>query len=240
MTEDKVKSHFDAIADSYKDEIAGHIRDHLINKWWGIVKDCFKPDSMVIDIGCGDGTNVKFLKDKGINIIGVDFSDKLIKRGKERYSELKDLLYQGDALNLNFSDNTFDIAVMIGVLHHIHSRNEQVAAIQEAFRVVKDDGVVVIRECNLINPVFRVFWNYIFPLTAKIDRFGGENWISAKKLSEIFSGTVEKKDYFTFIPNFSPHFLLPIAMKIEEFLEKTFFKKLSAHYVVILRKGKGL
>ena len=95
-------------------------------------------------------------------------------------------------MNLNFPENTFDIAFMIGILHHIHSRNEQVAAIQEAFRVVKNNGVVIIRESNLINPVFRVFWNYIFPLTAKIDKFGGENWISAKKISEIFSSKIEK------------------------------------------------
>lgn len=240
MAEDKVKTHFDNIAESYKDEIANHIRDHLINKWWDIVKDYFKLDSRVIDIGCGDGTNMAFLKSKGINIIGLDSSKGLIMTGIERHPGLKDALFEGDALNLHFPDNAFDVAVMIGVLHHIHSRNDQIAAIQEAFRVVKNNGVIIIRECNLINPVFRVFWNYIFPLIAKIDRFGGEKWISAKKISDVFSGTVEKIGYFTFIPNFTPSFLLPIAMKVEGFLEKSFFKRLSAHYVVIMRKGKGL
>jgi hypothetical protein len=95
---------------------------------------------------------------------------------------------------------------------------------------------VVIRECNLINPLFRIFWNYVFPLTAKIDRFGGENWISARKLEESFGETVDKVAYFTFLPNFTPRFIFPAATRIERALEHGALRKLAAHYVAILRK----
>ena len=79
---DRTKKHFDDIAHDYKEEIPSHIRDHLINKWWNIISCYFLGNPKVIDIGCGDGTNVKFIKDKGINVIGIDISDNLIKRGR--------------------------------------------------------------------------------------------------------------------------------------------------------------
>ena len=57
---------------------------------------------------------------------------------------------------------------MIGVLHHIYTRSDQQKAVGEALRVVKPGGRVLIRESNLKNPLFRIFWNYVFPLTAKM------------------------------------------------------------------------
>lgn len=221
------------------EEIPGHIRDHLITNLWGLICDYFSNTCKVIDIGCGDGSNVAFFRSKGVNAVGVDISEKLIKRGKERDPQLQDVIFEGDALNLQFQDNTFDIAVMIGILHHIHSRSDQHLAIREALRVVQNNRVVIIRESNLINPLFRIFWNYVFPLTAKIDRFGGENWISPKKLSGLFNEAIEKTFYFTFIPNFTPQVLIPLAGRVEAFLENSPLKKMSAHYAVVLKKHKS-
>lgn len=42
--------------------------------------------------------------------------------------------------------------------------------------------------------------------------------------------------YFTFIPSFVPQSLMGIASKVERKLEAGPFKKLSAHYTMILRK----
>lgn len=233
------KKHFDVIADGYKEEISAHVRDHLINKFWGIVAPYFSGAPRVMDIGCGDGTNIDFFKGKGVNVTGMDFSGALVKSGLERYPSLKGSIFQGSALALPFDDATFDVATMIGVLHHIHSRADQFRAVNEALRAVKKDGVVIIRECNLKNPLFRVFWNYIFPLTAKIDRFGGESWISARRIEGSFDNTVEKVEYFTFLPNFTPGFILPAASRLERVLERSVFRSMAAHYVAVLRKGEG-
>jgi ubiquinone/menaquinone biosynthesis C-methylase UbiE len=236
MKED-AKNHFDTIADGYHEEISGHVRDHLINKWWGIVSSHFMSNPRVLDIGCGEGTNVNFMSRKNINAQGVDFSDGLVKQAHARYPQLASQISQGDALHLQFEDASFDVATLIGVLHHIYSREDQILAIQEALRVVRKGGVVIIRESNLINPVFRLFWNYIFPLTAKIDRFGGEHWIPASYLRKHFPRQIEDTVYFTFIPNFMPQSLMGIAEKIERRLEAGPLHKLSAHYTAILRKA---
>jgi ubiquinone/menaquinone biosynthesis C-methylase UbiE len=167
----------------------------------------------------------------------VDFSTNLLEKGRCRYPQLRTKLLEGDACQLPFRDGSFDVAMMIGILHHLGSCNEQKSAIKEALRVLKKSGLLVIRECNTLNPLFRMYWNYVFPLTAKIDKFGGENWISVKFLSDSFRDSMEKTMYFTFIPNILPRSLLPIATRIEQFLTKSPLCNLSAHYIAILRNN---
>ena len=238
MTDRSAKEHFNGIAGSYYDEIPGHIREYLTNRWWNTVKCHFTGGSKVIDIGCGNGSTVAFLIKKEINAIGVDFSKELINTGRGMYPFLKNRLFEGNALDLGYGDGTFDVASMIGMLHHIHSPQDQIRAVREALRVVKDNGVLIIRESNPANPLFRIFWNYIFPLTSKIDRFGGERWIPASHFMKTFKDNFDSVFYFTFIPNFTPRALTPIASKVERVLEKSPLKRLSAHYVVVLRKRK--
>ncbi|MFV2057439.1 MAG: class I SAM-dependent methyltransferase [Thiohalomonadales bacterium] len=234
---DTSRNHFNDIAQTYHEEVADHVRDHLIQKWWGLVGHYFDRDRDVIDIGCGEGTNARFLQDKGAEVIGVDASEELIEQGLKRYPELAGKMHVGNALSLDFEDNAFDLATLIGVLHHIYSRDDQLKAIREALRVVKPGGTVLIRESNLINPLFRLFWNYIFPLTAKIDRFGGENWIPAKYLASVFGDQVDSVRFFTFIPSFTPKWMFPVATRIEQRLENGRFSKLAAHYVLALKKS---
>lgn len=233
---DQVKNHFDSIAENYREEIPAHIRDHLNAKWWSMVASYLAPGSRVIDMGCGDGTNAAFLAAKGVSVVGVDFSRRLVQRGQERYPELKGALFEGNALNLQFPDAQFDAAVMTGVLHHIYSRKDQETAMSEALRVVRKGGCLIIRESNLINPLFRLYWNYVFPLTSRIDRFGGENWIPARYITNLFGEAVESICFFTFIPNFTPRFLVPLAVRVERTLERSPVRRLSAHYLVVLRK----
>ena len=121
-------------------------------------------------------------------------------------------------------------------MHHIHSEELQIKAVQEALRIVKNGGIIIIRESNLANPIFKLFWNYIFPLTSKIDKFGGESWVSAKHLQESFNDFLIETIYFTFIPNNIPKPLLPIADKAEKVLQKSKIKKMSAHYLLVLKK----
>jgi hypothetical protein len=100
--------------------------------------------------------------------------------------------------------------------------------------VVKENGYLIIRGNNLKNPLFRIFWNYIFPLTAKIDKFGGENWVVSFYEREGFS--VEQIRYFTFL--LTPRWFMPVGTKVESFLGRSILKSFSAQYVAILKKSR--
>jgi ubiquinone/menaquinone biosynthesis C-methylase UbiE len=235
LTDRIVKEHFDRLSKNYHKQIARHVRIHLIEKWWQLVSACFKENPYVLDVGCGDGTNVRFLRAKGINAIGIDASTELVREGKNRNADLENNIFEGDACFLDFEDATFDIVLMIGLLHHIYPKIDQKKAIAEGLRVVKKDGFLIIRESNVTNPLFKMYWNYVFPITSKIDKFGGENWIKPSFfIKENYN--VVQLCYFTFIPDVTPNFLLPLASRVESIFENSFLKSLSAHYLIALKK----
>jgi len=87
----------------------------------------------VLDVGSGTGRCLHYVKKKfpNIKIIGIEPSPELRKIGHDAGIS-EDELIDGNALNLDFADSTFDIVCEFGVLHHIkHPR----AAISEMLRV---------------------------------------------------------------------------------------------------------
>ncbi|MDO8639312.1 MAG: class I SAM-dependent methyltransferase, partial [bacterium] len=85
-----------------------------------------KAGSRIIDIGCGSGTVVKLFKDFfKTEVIGADVKDN-------RVYPVPFKLINGQ--NLPFTDNYFDVALIIFVLHHIKDFQ---ALLGEAKRVAK-------------------------------------------------------------------------------------------------------
>jgi len=86
-------------------------------------------------------------EDKKIDYSGVDVSEKLIKIAKERYPEAK--FQTADALNLPFSDNCFDKVLCVAVLHHIPSAGLRNQFLNEAIRVLRPNGLLILTVWNL-------------------------------------------------------------------------------------------
>ena len=84
----------------------------------------------VIDIGCGDGLFLKLLKEKGVEGVGVDFSEVGIKKCHEAGLEASVLNVSQE--KLPFTDSCFDYAAILDVLEHTHHPEDVLA---EAARV---------------------------------------------------------------------------------------------------------
>ncbi|MDD2731175.1 MAG: class I SAM-dependent methyltransferase [Candidatus Portnoybacteria bacterium] len=106
-----------------------------------------KPNDNVLDLGCGNGRLLDLLRDKKINYIGIDNSSALIAAAQKRHPGAD--FRVGDALNLPFSDNYFDIIYSIAVLHHIPSEELRTKFLEEAKRVLKPGGILIITVWNL-------------------------------------------------------------------------------------------
>jgi 2-polyprenyl-3-methyl-5-hydroxy-6-metoxy-1,4-benzoquinol methylase len=97
----------------------------------------------VLDAGCGTGIYSKFYAERGSDVSGVDFSHSAIE--KIQSENISGKFQVGDISSLNFGSNEFDIVHCFSVLYHIISDNEWEEAISELCRVLKPNGILLLR-----------------------------------------------------------------------------------------------
>jgi len=135
----------------------------------------FKTD-LLLDVACGTGdlTIGAALRYPKIHAVGIDFVSEMVKAGKRKVERKglskKIALMQGDALELPFRDNTFDV---VGIAFGIRNIPDRQGALREMLRVTVPGGQVMILEMTLIqNRIFkllyRVYLNYLLPMFARL------------------------------------------------------------------------
>ena len=109
-----------------------------------------KPGMKILDIAAGTGSSSKPLVDKGADVIALDFSEGMLAAGRKRHKEIK--FQQGDALNLPFTENTFDVTT---ISFGLRNTSDTSAALKDALRVTKKGGRIVV--CEFSHPTNKVF-----------------------------------------------------------------------------------
>lgn len=90
-------------------------------------------------LGGGRGTISKVLFDAGAGVYSIDLSRISVDYVKKNYPEIKARV--GNALDIKFPDNYFDIVLSIGVLHHTPDTYK---GFKECVRVTKPNGQLII------------------------------------------------------------------------------------------------
>ncbi|MEN2785424.1 class I SAM-dependent methyltransferase [Sphingomonas qilianensis] len=81
----------------------------------------------ILDIGSGTGRGILYLRERhAIRYVGIEPVAALRDQGHAKGLG-PDELIDGDALNLAFADNSFDLVCEFGVLHHIKDHRRAVA-----------------------------------------------------------------------------------------------------------------
>jgi ubiquinone/menaquinone biosynthesis C-methylase UbiE len=107
---------------------------------------------MILDLGCGSGRNISTAK----NIVGIDFSEKMIKIAQKNKGGL---LVVGDLRYLPFKQDTFDYAICVASLHSI--KNGRKKSLEEMKRVMKKDSEAIITVWNRDQPRFNKKEHYV-------------------------------------------------------------------------------
>jgi ubiquinone/menaquinone biosynthesis C-methylase UbiE len=95
----------------------------------------------VWDFGCGPGQTAQYLKNLGIEISGLDLSEKLLEQARARHPEIH--FRKGDMLDLDFESDSIAGAVAFYAI--IHFTEEQVGtAFREVFRVLQPGGLFLL------------------------------------------------------------------------------------------------
>ena len=101
-----------------------------------------KNESKVLDVGCGKGFMLyDFMRlIKGITVAGIDVSEYAIANAKD---EVKPFVKLGDARELPFDDDSFDLVISITTVHNLE-REGCKKALQEIERVSSNGKFITV------------------------------------------------------------------------------------------------
>jgi ubiquinone/menaquinone biosynthesis C-methylase UbiE len=235
-----LESRFNEIASVYDAQIPRHVRFHLLARktsmmtaWLG---DLDRSSAVGLDLGCGTGWHVQRLQEQGYRVWGLDSSiAQLQEAGRRQTACAGSCWCLGDVQKLPCPDASIDFAFAINVIHHLETKAQQTAAIREITRVLKPNGFFFLHEMSTTNPVMSAYMNHVFPRLRRIDN-GQENWILPEDLKSWPGFELLDVKRFTFVPDFTPRWLFPLARQVERWLESTPFRCYAAHYMGVLRR----
>lgn len=103
----------------------------------------FSREDLILDLGCGNGRDLRHFESLGINVAGLDFSIAQLKVVQSR-ARTTPLIVCGDVCNLPFTDNLADGAILVATLHHLTSESERLTALREVHRCLKPGGLALL------------------------------------------------------------------------------------------------
>ena len=142
--------HYPPEYDSYVDH-AVQKRNPLLQRAidYGFNKRCRyvtkrKAQGKLLDIGCAAGSFLLAMQRQGNwQVQGVEITPAVAQMARERHGLD---VFTGTLEEAHFADASFDAVTMWDVLEHLH---DPLAGLQEIHRILKPDGVLVIRVPNL-------------------------------------------------------------------------------------------
>ena len=111
----------------------------------------------VLDYCCGNGGVSIFLAKHGANVVGIDISEVSVENSRllaiREDMDRNATFHVMDAEHMTFDDNSFDIIMCMGILHHLDVR----LAFPELARVLKPDGKIFCGEPLAYNPLIQLY-----------------------------------------------------------------------------------
>lgn len=165
-----------------KPNITKNLKEHVISKWslngtqewyikkaesglWGseevLIRKYFKPNSTILDIGCGTGRTTIHIQKLGYKVTGIDITSAMINnaRGIAKLKNLKIDYEMGDVTELKYKNSSFDNAIFsFNGWAMIPGKINRVKALEEIFRVLKPGGYFIFTSLLRNIREFKKFW----------------------------------------------------------------------------------
>ncbi|GKS13200.1 methyltransferase [Paenibacillus chitinolyticus] len=114
--------------------------------WISLIKDTVDvSNKLIADIGCGGGIYTQaFIKMGASHVVGVDFSEEMLKGAAHNCKNIQNVTFlRGDAYQSNLPANEIDIVLERALIHHL---NDLDACFKEAYRIIKEGGLLIVQD----------------------------------------------------------------------------------------------
>ncbi|MCD7974160.1 MAG: class I SAM-dependent methyltransferase [Candidatus Azobacteroides sp.] len=99
-----------------------------------------KPESRLLDLGCGPGLYTSVFHEKGYHVTGIDFNRTSIEYARSQH---KDVQYiEGDYIH-NYPDGKYDVVIMIYCDLGTHSDSDRDKLLSNIYNSLEKDGVFI-------------------------------------------------------------------------------------------------
>ena len=170
----------------------------------------------VVDIGCGDGSYTVDLFDHGHPAMmqGIDPASEAIDNARDKIGQRSNLDFAAhSAYQIPAADNSFDVAHLRGVLHHL---DRPADAMREAFRLAP---TLVVIEPNGYNPMVKLLERFsAYHIDHDEKSYAPrqlERWVNE------LGGQVVQRQWVGLVPFFCPDWFARAMKGIEPAVEKT-------------------
>jgi len=107
-----------------------------------------KPRGRLLEVGCAAGSFLNYARRAGFEVTGVDISTWAARTGQEQFGlDIR----AGRLQEVKLPDRRFDVVFLGDLLEH---EPEPVTFLQEVFRMLTDDGLVVIKVPVYVNSFY--------------------------------------------------------------------------------------
>lgn len=205
---EKVKNDYNLIASHFNITRQNNWKEFDLFKKYILEYIFLKPRDYkikILDIGCGNGRLVNFLKSLDIKYeyVGIDNSEGQINEALSSpeanrvHKENSKHFQIGDVLDLsNFNENEFDVIFCVAVFHHLPSKHTRNIALKNIYKILKNDGLLLMTSWNLFQ---LKYIKYLFD----INKYKDINKKTIHYIKEIKFNILEKFQFNlkdTFIP----------------------------------------
>ena len=103
-----------------------------------------KKNSLILDVGCGFGKDIKLLVNIAENITGIDYDQEAVKEAQKNLSRFRNVnVFLENARKIHFKNNTFDYVICMGNTFG-NLNKDKLKILKEMKRVAKKEGRIIV------------------------------------------------------------------------------------------------
>jgi|SRR3989344_2035219 len=120
------------------------------------LKKYCKTKGKLLDLGCGNARNLIHFAKLNFQCYGLDFSEEMLKNAQllANKNNIKLNLKKADITKIPYPNSSFNYCLHLASLHHLNTKEKQLKSLQETYRVLKKEGLVLLTVWNKLQLKF--------------------------------------------------------------------------------------